>query len=335
MRVLQVAPPWLSVPPRGYGGTESVIAELIDGLAAHGVEVSLFATGDSEDSRRNGWVYPEALGLRTFRPAAEVYQAVAAREVALTKDVDLIHDHTMAGAALPCLLPTVLTQHNRFTEESRPLYCLAQANGARVTAISRSHALEAGFEVDAIIHHGISLDRYAMGEGRGGYAVFLGRMSPDKGVHHAIELARIAGVPLRIAAKLQEPSEWQYFKEEIEPNLDGEVEFVGEVDFPTKVALLGEAMMLINPIQWSEPFGMIAVEAMACGTPVFTTPSGAAPEIVADGVTGFVRPLDELAEVLKNGPAIRRADCRAHVERYFSNARMAEDYVRLYRQVLS
>ena len=330
MRVLQVAPPWVAVPPSGYGGTEMVIAELTRALAAQGHEVLLFATGDSDTSHRCGWVYPEALGLRVFRPAAEVYQAVAAREVAISEGVDVIHDHTTAGAALVPDIPTIFTQHNRFTEESRPLYRLAQENGARIVAISQSHATEASFDVDAVIHHGIDLDLYTQGKGDGGYALFLGRMSPDKGVHRAVEIARAAGVPLRIAAKMREASEWEYFHEEVEPLLGPDVEFLGEVDFKGKVDLLGNAVAVINPIQWAEPFGMIAIESMACGTPVLTTGFGAAAEIVVDGETGFVRPVDELADVMAKIESIDRDKCRAHVSAHFSAQRMAKEYLDVY-----
>lgn len=332
MRVLQVAPPWVAVPPSGYGGTEMVIAELSTALSSLGHEVLLFATGDSAD--RCGWVFPEALGLRTFRPAAEVYQAVAAREVAVSEGVDLIHDHTTAGTALTASIPTVFTQHNRFTEESRPLYQRAQAHGSAVVAISRSHAHEAGFDVDAVVRHGIDVSHYPMGDGIGGYALFIGRMSPDKGVHLAIGIARSAGLPLKIAAKLREASEWEYFREQVQPLLSHDIEYLGEANFVEKVELLRSARVLINPIQWSEPFGMIAIEAMACGTPVVTTELGAAPEIVVDGLTGFVAPVDQLSGLLAKIDGIDRAECRSRVVSEFSSQRMARDYVNVYENRL-
>jgi glycosyltransferase involved in cell wall biosynthesis len=332
MRILQVAPPWVAVPPRGYGGTEMVVAELSDALTAAGHEVLLFATGDSDDPRRRGWVYPEALGMRGCRPAAELYQALAAREMALAEGVDVIHDHTMAGTVLPSPIPTVFTQHQRFTEESRPLYRIAQEREAKVVAISQSHATEANFAVDAVVHHGLDISRYPLGDGEGGYLAFLGRMSPEKGVHLAIDIARAAGAPLRIAAKMQEQPEFEYFRSEVEPRLGGDIEFIGEVDFAAKVEFLGHAAALLNPIQWSEPFGLIAIEAMACGTPVITTPFGAAPEIVVDGVTGVVRPHEELAQLVDKAMTIPRDACRLHVEEEFSSERMARDYIRVYEE---
>lgn len=309
-----------------------VIAELCDALTDLGHEVLLFATGDSQSRFGHGWVYPEALGMRGIRPAAELYQALIAREIAASEGVDVIHDHTVAGTVLESRLPTVFTQHQRFTEESRPLYQIAQRNGARVVAISSSHAQEAGFGVDAVVHHGLDPSRYSVGSGEGGYAAFVGRMAPEKGVHLAIDIARAAGLELRIAAKMQEQLEVEYFRDEVEPRLGGDVQYLGELDFDAKVALLGAAQFLLNPIQWAEPFGLIAIEAMACGTPVMTTPFGAIPEIVVDGVTGFVRPLEDLGGLVEKLTAIDRKSCRLLVEQEFSSQRMAHDYVRVYEK---
>jgi glycosyltransferase involved in cell wall biosynthesis len=334
MRILIIAPPWLTVPPVGYGGTETVIAELTAELVRSGHEVTLFSTGESAiDGAEAAWVYPEAVTLRSFAPVAELRQALAARQFASGRAFDVIHDHTMAGAALQEEVPTVFTQHNRFTEESEDLFRHVIHRGAHIVAISQAHASESTLPIDAVIHHGVDVSRFPVGEGSGGYLAFLGRMSPDKGVREAIDIARTADLPLRIAAKMHEDEEIDYFHEEIAHLVGDGVEFVGELDFDGKVAFVGDALALLNPIQWSEPFGMTSIEAMACGTPVLTTPFGAAPEIVVDGVTGYVRDGDDLADCAAKVGQIERQLCRQHVEQNFSVAKMTEKYVRLYEQV--
>ncbi len=186
-----------------------------------------------------------------------------------------------------------------------------------------------------MIHHGVDVAGFSVGDGAGGYAVFLGRMSPDKGVHTAIAVARSAGVPLRIACKMQEPAELAYSRAVIEPQLGGDIEYVGEVGGQDKLALLGGARCLLKPIAWPEPFGMVMIEALACGTPVVATPVGAVGEIVDDGITGFVRaaPAELALAVLAAGDLDRPA-CRRTVVQRFSIARMAEHHVRLYRSVV-
>jgi glycosyltransferase involved in cell wall biosynthesis len=187
-----------------------------------------------------------------------------------------------------------------------------------------------------VIHHGVDLESYPVGRGDGGYALFLGRMHPDKGVHTAIEVARMAGLPLLIAAKMREPAEYRYFEECVAPLLGDDVSYVGEVGRREKLALLGGARCLLNPIAWSEPFGMVMIEALACGTPVVATAHGSAPELVTDGVTGFVRSTGTaLAEAVLDAGDLDREKCRADAEARFSSARMAADHVALYQEVAS
>jgi glycosyltransferase involved in cell wall biosynthesis len=190
--------------------------------------------------------------------------------------------------------------------------------------------------VAAVIHHGVDVERFPVGDGSGGYALFLGRMSPDKAAHVAARVAREAGMPLRIAAKMREPAERAYFDAEVAPLLGGDVEYVGEVGGREKLELLADAACLLNPVAWPEPFGMVMIEALACGTPVVATPCGSVPEIVCDGITGFVRSSEaELIEALGQVGELDRAWCRRDAEARFSTQRMVADHVALYRQAVA
>jgi glycosyltransferase involved in cell wall biosynthesis len=189
--------------------------------------------------------------------------------------------------------------------------------------------------VAGVIHHGVDTDKFALGADTGGYALFLGRMSPDKGVHTAIRIARRAGVPLKIAAKLREQPEHQYFEERVRPLLGGDIEFIGEVAGATKHDLLGNALCLLNPMAWPEPFGMVMIEALASGTPVVATPCGAAPEIVEDGTTGYLRVGEEaLADAVQRIGGLERAACRRAAEASFSLERMVAGHVALFEHVI-
>jgi glycosyltransferase involved in cell wall biosynthesis len=332
-----LAPPWASVPPPAYGGTESVVGEIARGLVAAGHEVVLYTTGDSTAP------VPVAYGLATGAwdrvgdGAVELPHVMHGYEA--LAGCDVVHDHTLLGPAwaLACGHDRVVTTcHGPIDGELRVIY---RRYGKRlpVVAISRSQAASAPeIAVDRVIHHGLDPDQYPMGRGDGGYLLFLGRMTPDKGVREAVSAARAAGRRLVIAAKAREPAEQRYFAEEIEPLLDDGVRFVGEVAGEIKLALLGGASALLNPIQWAEPFGLVMIEALACGTPIVSCPNGAAPEIVDDGRTGFLcSEAGSLVEAIQSIPDLNRAACRAAVIERFSTARMVADHLALYRDMLA
>jgi glycosyltransferase involved in cell wall biosynthesis len=205
-----------------------------------------------------------------------------------------------------------------------------------ITAISHHQASTATrVPIRAVVHHGIDLDQVPVGNGRGGYASFLGRMSPDKGAREAALVARAAGVPLLMAAKMREPEEHDYFQAQVKPLLGQGIEYVGELSFGEKVELLGTSFALLNPVQWPEPFGLVMVEALAAGTPVVGTPCGSAPEIVDHGVTGYLRPdLPGLSQALIDAADIDRHACRATVVRRFTTAHMVAGYEDLYRRAV-
>jgi glycosyltransferase involved in cell wall biosynthesis len=337
LRICLVAPPWLPVPPPFYGGTENVIDDLAHGLAVAGHEVVLHTTGDSTCPVPRRWTYEVAQSSRLGEAVVEVRHVLDAHDH--LAEFDVVHDHTivgplLAGATTDRVTPVVTTCHGPFDGDLRPIYRRI-ARHVPVIAISHHQASTAGdIPIAAVIHHGVDPARFPVGRGDGGYVVFLGRMAPGKGVEVAARVARAAGVPLKIAAKMREPGEHEYFERRVRRLLGPEVEFLGEVGGVDKSALLGGARALLNPIRWDEPFGMVMIESMACGTPIVATPRGSMPEIVEAGVTGVVVEGEPaLVEALGRLDELDRAACRTAVETRFSARRMVDDHVALYRRL--
>jgi glycosyltransferase involved in cell wall biosynthesis len=339
MRVGLIAPPWLPVPPTVYGGTELVIDLLARALQATGCEVTLVATGDSTCPVDRRWLHERSLGTGGGDELLEVshvehaYRALAG--------VDVIHDHTELGPLRTDLhppgTPIVTTVHGPTTPAAIERYRAAAAGGVEVVAISHEQVRSAPtVPFRTVIHHGVDVEAFPLGSGDGGYVLFLGRMSPDKGPHRAIEIARAAGRRILLAAKMWDADEHRYFAERVEPMLGEDAVFLGAVAGVQKLELLAGAEALLNPIRWPEPFGLVMIEALACGTPVLSFAAGAAPEIVEHGRTGFlcadeadmVRALDEVR-------GLDRAACRASAQSRFSADRMALDHLRLYGELLA
>jgi glycosyltransferase involved in cell wall biosynthesis len=227
--------------------------------------------------------------------------------------------------------------HGPLSDDLLDLYGRMSDNGVALIAVSHAQTRPAPeLPVAAVVHHGIDADDFPLGDGRGGYALFLGRMSPDKGAHRAIEAAHKARVPLLLAGKLREPAEHEYFEREVRPLLGEDAQYLGEVPHDEKLDLLADARALLFPIRWNEPFGLVMIEAMACGTPVLAFKEGAAPEVVEHGVTGYLCD-DEahLAYALTRLDDIDRAACRHAVETRFSTARMAREHAELFERRLA
>jgi glycosyltransferase involved in cell wall biosynthesis len=281
-------------------------------------------------------VIERAIGIGAGGTASELRHVAHAYAQAI--DYDVVHDHTLVGPFYAQRfpdLPVVTTNHGPFEGELGDVY-RALGSAADVIAISAHQASTArGVNVAAVIHHGIEPDDFPVGSG-GGYAMFLGRMSATKGVATAARVARAAGVPLVIAAKLNEAAEHEYFEQSVKPLLGAGVEYVGEVGPVEKKTLLGGACCLLNPVAWPEPFGMVMIEALACGTPVVATPRGAVPEIVRDGVTGFICSTETaLVGALGRVRGLDRSSCRRAVEGHFSARRMVDDHVLLFEQIIA
>lgn len=336
MRIAVIAPPWAPIPPPLYGGIELIVDELARGYQAAGHEVVLFATGDSTSSVPTKWVLDKAEGHRIGVAVPELRHVMHAYEA--VQGFDIVHDHTVFGPVYAQLFPdlkVVTTIHGPFNEELIDIYRRV-ADRVPIIAIShdqRRHAPEV--PVARVIHHGIDPDAFPKGRGNGGYFLYLGRMAPEKGAHRAVEAAWKAGVPLLLAAKMREPWEFEYYENYVKPYLNDDLRYLGEVPHGEKVRLLAGARALLNPIRWAEPFGLVMVEALACGTPVLTFPEGAAPEIVEDGKTGFLcHDVDEMATRIGQVDQLDRAACRAAIEDYFCTTRMVAEHLDLFEEVL-
>jgi glycosyltransferase involved in cell wall biosynthesis len=337
MRIGLVAPPWAPVPPHLYGGIELVVDRLAQGFVAAGHEVVLFTTGDSTCPVPKRWLLDEAEGVRIGFSVPEVRHVLAAYES--LRDVDLIHDHSVLGPILSdhyTELPVVTTIHGELNGELRDIY---ERVATKVAVVAVSHAQRKPapeLRIARVIHHGIDVSDFPIGNGDGGYLLFLGRLSPDKGAGRAIEVARKADVPLLLAGKMREPWERDYFEARVAPFLSEQIQYLGEVGHERKLELLAGARALVFPIRWNEPFGLVMIEALACGTPVLAFPEGAAPEVVEHGRTGFLcQDEGEMADAVLRLGDIDRGACRAAVEGYFSTARMVDEHIDLYDELLS
>lgn len=338
MRIGLIAPPWVPVPPPAYGGTESVVDRLARGLVRAGHDVLLAAAANSTcPVPRVAGTRPAAESAPVCGDAVTELRHVVTAYGAIT-DVDLVHDHTLVGPVCRSGhggAPVVATAHGPFDATLAPIY--RAMRGAALVAISHHQASTAvGVPIASVIHHGIDVATVPMGRGDGGYAAFLGRMSPEKGPREAILIARAAGVPLRLAAKLREPDERNYFEAMVAPLLCSDVEYVGELGPADKFDLLGGSIALLNPMQWAEPFGLVMIESLAAGTPVVATPVGSAPEIVDDGETGYLRTgHGPLAAALLDAATLDRGACRAAALRRFDTRRMVDEHVALYNDLLT
>ena len=338
MRVAQVAPLAESIPPRLYGGTERVIAWLTDALVECGHEVTLFATGDSSTRGSLVPVWPRA--LRLGRPQSDpiVAQAMAMEVISRhVSEFDVIHCHG-DWSYLPLLtrlgVPFLTTLHGRLDLPglSGLIDAIPQAPFVSISNDQRAPLRQARWL--ATIYHGLPTDKFRFRPQGGKYLAFLGRLAPEKGPEVAIRIANATDTPLRIAAKVPR-GERRYFKERLEPRIDGKrIELIGEVNDRQKEGFLADAAALIFPIDWPEPFGLVMIEAMACGTPVIAFRRGSVPEVIEHGVSGFI--VDNEAEAVE---AVRRLDeldrwqVRQAFERRFTADTMAAQYVRCYQAI--
>lgn len=335
LRIALLSPIAWRTPPRRYGPWELVVSLLAEGLVARGVDVTLFATGDSRTAGRlrsvcpTGYEEDPAIEAKVWESLhiAQVFEAAA--------EFDLIHNHfdflPLAWSGL-VETPVLTTIHGFSSARILPVYRRYNGRTHYVSISDSDRSPELDYE--ATVHHGIDLGQFTFREEPGEYLAFMGRFHPDKGAHEAIEIARRAGRRLRMAGIVQDRA---YFEERVLPWVDGErVTFEGSVGPEERDRLLGGAAALLHPIAFAEPFGLAVVEAMATGTPVVAYPLGSMPEIVKPGENGYlVRDAAEAAEAVAALPAISRRRCRAIVEERFTVDRMVESYLRVYERIMS
>lgn len=340
MRIAQVAPLIESVPPAAYGGTERVVSYLTEELVRQGHDVTLFASGDSRTSARLIPSTPKALRLTEGVVDPLAHQIVELEQVASqADDFDLIHwhlDYLHFPLSRRLGVPQVTTLHGRLDipdiqpvyDEFRDMPLVSISDDQRQPVPQGSWA--------GTIHHGLPADEFTPSFRRGDYLAFLGRISPEKRADRAVEVARRVGMSLRIGAKV-DPTDETYFEENVEPLLAHDhVEWVGEVAGEDKANLLRNAAALLFPIDWAEPFGLVMIEAMACGTPVIAYRAGSVPEVIDEGVSGFiVESIDESVAAVGRLDELSREACRAAFDERFTVERMGREYVEIYRQLIS
>lgn len=338
VRIAIVAPPWIPIPPPAYGGVEQVVALQAEGLTGLGHDVTLFAPPGSfvpgVHFRESPTEVPDQIGQN----GVEVRRLNAIVDELATFDVVLDHSSPEGLARVASAgRPVVHVVHGPVTGACARQYRSAASRSRNVHLVAISDAQRRSapsVPFVAVCHNGIDVDAIPFRPDRGGYLAFLGRMCPEKGPSEAIAIARITGRKLLIAAKCREEAEQSYFDREIRPQLDNDVIWMGELDRHEKYDFLANADALLFPISWDEPFGLVMAEAMATGTPVLATARGAVPEVVRDGLTGFVRsnPAD-LVPLVSRLDEIDRTECRRWVQEHFSSHAMSTRYDRLISRV--
>lgn len=339
MRIAEVAPPYLPVPPEGYGGIELVVALLADGLVARGHDVTLFASPKSKTAAKLVSPVKEPLGPSDL--GEDQYDMLQALRVYLrAEDFDIVHDHTAHGPALAPLVdegpPVVHTLHGPWTDAARAYFGSLQHDVELVAISETQRADNPDVRYAGVVPNGIDVDRYPLREDKEDRLAFMGRCNPEKGPELAVDIARRAGLPLTMVVKRAEPDEQRHWEDVVVPCLRGDEEVIEAVDHDAKVDLFGRARGVLMPVQWHEPFGLVMAEAMACGTPVIAQPLGAAREVVADGVTGFLREgVEAMAEAVAHVGELSPAACRERVVTHFSADAMVTGYERIFERTLA
>jgi glycosyltransferase involved in cell wall biosynthesis len=339
MRIAMLAPPYFRVPPDGYGGIETIVGELVDALVERGHTITLIGAG-GHGTRAQHFLstFDTPLAAQLGDPMPELVHAARAHAALANCDVQLVHDHTLAGPLLAQdrAVPTIATVHGCLSGMTREYYRSLIGRIALVGISDAQRGAAPELPWLGTVHNAIRVSSYSLRREKDDYVVFLGRFHPEKAPHLAIDAARKAGVPIRLAGKCAERVERNYFDNEIKPRLGPDIEVVGVADGFAKRELLSHARCLVFPICWDEPFGLVLVEAMACGTPVVALRRGAVEEVVVDGQTGIiVDSAEQIPDAIAAAARLDPQECRAHAERRFDIPVMADGYEALYRDVLS
>lgn len=342
MRIAQIAPLFEPVPPKLYGGTERVVSYLTEELVRRGHQVTLFASGDSRTAAELHGILPRSIRLDPDPPDPYAYHILElGRVFSLADKFDIIHCHLeYMGFPFACATdtPCVHTLHGRldYPYWGPLMECYRHVALVSISNDQRKPLLDHGARWMGTVYHGLPESCFRPGKGKGGYLAFFSRMSREKRPDLAVEVARRTNIPLKIAGKVDKLDE-EYFHREVEPLLDHPlVEFLGELDEKQRIELLGNAIALLFPIQWPEPFGLVMIEAMANGTPVIGTPYGSVPEVVDPGITGLiVRNVDEMVQAVGRVSRIDRGKCFSRALERFSVQAMTGRYEEIYEAAIS
>jgi glycosyltransferase involved in cell wall biosynthesis len=359
MKIAHIAPPWLAVPPKNYGGTETFLYNLIEEQIAQGHDVTLLAPGDARTSAKLVSFFPQALcdsGVSWLAHLKAYYHIHKAIDYVKTHSFDILHTNLSSGAdmyvfplAANLPIPMVTTLHSCFPFDrmqswtgDADRYYLEWLSKVPIVAISESAQAQVPYDLNftGVIYHGLPMNIFKPTVERPeNFLVWLGRIMPEKGTHHAICAAKAADIPLVLAGTVDPhtPEAVRYFEEMIKPHIDNEqVKYIGPVDMQQKIDLLSHARGFLNPIEWEEPFGMVMIEAMSVGCPVISFARGAAPEIVVHGRTGFlVHDVAEMVHFIPRIDKLARKVVRSHIEQNFSISVMANNYTRVYKRVMA
>jgi glycosyltransferase involved in cell wall biosynthesis len=337
LRIALVAPPWFEIPPAAYGGIEWVVYGLARELCTRGHDVTLVAAGRNHTQARFVQTFADPPSLRIGESGPEVLHAARTQHALNQEEFDVVHDHSFAGPLLAAArrAPTVVTVHGPVGGELGDYY-RALARHIHLVAISAAQRRQApDLPWIGTVHNGVPVAEYPLVDRKEDFVLFLGRMGPEKGAHLAIDAAREAGYHLILAGKCTEPVELAYFEREIEPRLGPRVDWIGQVAVARKKDLLSKARCLLFPIQWQEPFGIVMVEALACGTPVVALNYGSVPEVVENGVSGFVcEDMQGLVKGIGGAHLIDPQACRERAMRRFDVAVMVDGYEVAYREAI-
>lgn len=350
MRIAQIAPLDCRIPPKKSGGTERVISALTEELVKRGHEVTLFASGDSKTSARLISVSPTALSSRETKEKQnkifDIYEHNAMNILnigmayRMQDEFDIIHDHTSQNYPASLALanssstPVVITLHGAFTKSTTTLFSFF--NNPYYVSISKAQAKAAPhLTYMGNVYHGLNMEYFPFKAHSKGYLLFSGRISVEKGVHHAIRVAKILNLPLIIAGSVDSNYK-SYMRDKILPHLSDQIRWVGEVDEKKRNSLMSNALCLLHPVTWPEPFGLSMIEAMACGCPVIAYSIGSIPEIVVPGETGFVvRTISDMVKAVQKVHTIDRLSCRTLALNKFSVKNMVDGYEAIYNRILS
>lgn len=337
MRIAQIAPLWIPIPPYTYGGTELVISWLCEELRRRGHQVTLFTTSDSKTSANLVPIWPKSLWRAKLRSPHAVFSLLYEKLISLQDQFDIIHDHcefytTPYSRFLKP--PIVTTLHHPLTEETIILY--KKFPNINYVAISKSQKRSApGINIVKTIYHGLPIEKYPFNPNPQDYLLWLSRIGPDKGTAKAIDIAKLSGEKLIISGNIL-PQYADYFEFRIKPLINGkQIQFVGASDFQKKIELLKNAKAFLFPVKRPEPFGLVVIEAMACGVPVIAFKEGSLPELIENEKTGFlVESIEEACQALKKIDKISREYCREYVKKNFNLKRMVNRYEKLYKKIL-